>query len=120
MRIYLDDDSVDPALLGMLGKAGHDVLRPADIGMIGADDVVHFTRAIREDRALLSGNHDDFQALHLLILEARGRHSGLLIVRKDNDASRDMTPRGVVVAIGKLTASGIDLRKEFVILNHWR
>ena len=43
-----------------------------------------------------------------------------MIVRKDNDALRDMTPRGIVVAIGKLTVSGMDLRNEFVILNHWR
>src|SRR5438105_1532596 len=116
MRIYVDDDSVDPALLGMLRKAGHDVLRPTDIGMIGAEDVVHFTRAIREGRVLLSGNHDDFQALHLLVLEARGHHPGILIVRKDNDASRDMTARGITVAVGKLAASGIDVRSDFVIL----
>jgi predicted nuclease of predicted toxin-antitoxin system len=120
MRIYLDEDSLAPALIGMLQKAGHDVATPDELGLTGADDVTQLTRAVREDRVLLSGNHDDFQLLHLLVREVRGQHPGILTVRKDNDASRDMTPRGIFTALSKLIAAGIDIRNDFVILNHWR
>ena len=120
MKIYLDDDSVAAALIVMLRKAGHDVRTPSDAGLSGADDVIHLTRAIREDRVLLSGNHDDFQGLHLLIVAATGHHPGILIVRRDNDAARDMTIRGIFNAISKLVAAGMTIRDEFVILDQWR
>ena len=29
MRLYLDDDCADPLLAQLLGKAGHDIQRPA-------------------------------------------------------------------------------------------
>jgi len=120
MRIYLDEDSLAPALIAMLRKAGHDVATPADFGLTGADDVIQLTRSVREDRVLLSGNHDDFQLLHLLVREVIGQHPGILIVRKDNVASRDMTPRGLFTALSRLIALGIEIRNDFVILNHWR
>lgn len=120
MRIYLDDDSIAAALVGMLRKAGHDVRVPAEIGLRGADDVIHLTRAICEERVLVSGDHDDFQALHLLVVAAKGHHPGILIVRRDNDAARDMSARGVFNAISKLVASAISIEDEFVVLNHWR
>jgi len=120
MNIYLDDDSLAPALIAMLRKAGHNVKTPADSQLSGAADPIHLTRAIHEDRVFLSGNHDDFEELHLLIQEAKGHHPGILIVRRDNDASRDMTPRGIFTALTKLIASGINIVDEFVILNHWR
>jgi hypothetical protein len=120
MRLYLDDDSIAPVFVAMLRKASHDVRIPADFGLTGSADPIHLKRAVQEDRVFISGNHDDFELLHLLILETRGRHPGILIVRKDNDASRDLSPRGVVTAVGKLSASGLDLRSDFVILNRWR
>ena len=120
MNLYLDDDSIAPSLISMLRKAGHDVRIPLDFGLGGAPDPVHLRRAIKEKRVFLSGNHDDFERLHLLIVEAGGAHPGILIVRKDNDASRDMTPRGMTSALGRLVTSAIEMPNEFIILNHWR
>src|SRR5437879_1466277 len=48
MRLYLDDDLANPLLAGLLRKAGHDVVLPADVGMSGQDDAVHLTYAIRD------------------------------------------------------------------------
>ena len=120
MMLYLDDDSIAPVLVSMLKKAGHDVHIPADFGTSGAADLIHLRRAIREGGAFLSCNHDDFELLHLLVIESAGGHPGIVIVRKDNDRSRDLSPRGIVAALGRLQASGIDIRNEFIILNHWR
>jgi RNA polymerase sigma factor (sigma-70 family) len=58
--------------------------------------------------------------LHDLIMQAAGHHPGILVIRRDNDPKRDMTPRGIVQAIGNLIAAGVALQDQFTILNHWR
>lgn len=120
MRLYLDDDSVETLLVRLLKRAGHDVELPRDAGLTGRSDPVHLQRAITTDRRLLSRNHDDFEELDDLIEAAGGTHSGILIVRRDNDRRRDLTPRGIVTAISHLLAAGVPVENEFIILNQWR
>ncbi len=120
MRLYLDDDSVSRALIGLLRHAGHDVQTPADVNLSGADDVLHLSEAARADRVLLSRNHDDFRSLHTLVQIVRGHYPGILIVRKDNDPRRDMAPGDIVRAIGKLLNAGVPVADQFHILNHRR
>jgi hypothetical protein len=120
MRIYLDDDSAAVLLATLLHQAGHDVQRPVDVGMAGEDDAVHLAHAVLEDRVLLSHNHHDFENLHNLIVIARGHHPGILVVRKDNNPKRDLTFHGIVRAIGKLLAAGLEIADHCHILNQWR
>ncbi len=120
MRIYLDDDHIDPLLVKLLRRDGHDVVTPADFGLAGAADPVHLTAAVREGRALLTGNHADFRYLHTLLATAGGHHPGILVVRKDNDKSRDLTPSGIARAVADIEASGVELRDDLVIVNQWR
>jgi hypothetical protein len=120
MRLYVDDDSVKALLIQSLRKAGHDVRIPADIGFSGKDDPAHLLKAIQESRALLSQNYDDFLLLHHLVIGAGGHHSGILIVRKDNDKKRDLSTSGMVVALTKLLAANVPVIDQFHILNHWR
>jgi hypothetical protein len=103
-----------------LRKAGHQVVVPTSVGLSGADDPDHFLHAIRNSLVLLTRNHDDFHVLHLLIQATSGRHPGMLIVRRDNDPTRDMKDRDIVRAVGKLEAAGVPIENEFHILNHWR
>ena len=120
MKCYLDDDTASAKLAQLLAHSGHDVQVPADVGTVGKKDAIHLTHAIRVDRVLLSKNYKDFENLHNLVLQARGHHPGILVVRQDNDPTRDMTSKGIVSAIGKLLAAGIPLTDEYVVLNHWR
>jgi hypothetical protein len=120
MNLYLDDDSTDGLLLRLLRRAGHDIQVPQDIGMSGESDPVHLTVAARSRRVLLSANHDDFRELHELVYYTGGVHSGILIVRYDNDARRDMTQKGIVLAIANLVAANVPIENEFIILNDWR
>lgn len=92
----------------------------ADANAIGEKDPPQLTRAIIQSKVFLSKNHDDFRDLHLLIVAAGGTHPGIIIIRQDNDPSRDMTTKGIVNAIAKLEASEFDIANQFVILNHWR
>jgi hypothetical protein len=120
MRLYLDDNIAGVLLLRLLAQARHDVQRPADVGLSGVSDPRHFTHAVREDRLCLTRNHRDFEELHELVQAVGGHHPGLLLVRFDNDPTRDLRPHEIVRAIAKLEASGAPIRDGCHILNHWR
>lgn len=93
---------------------------PIEVDLAGAGDPLHLAHAIRDGRVLITGNHDDFQDLHGLLMEGRGHHPGIFVIRRDNDPRRDLTHRGIVVAIANVVSAGIPLADQFVILNHWR
>jgi predicted nuclease of predicted toxin-antitoxin system len=120
MKIHLDDDSAWPLLANLLRKAGHDVQLPSDVGLAGAEDPVHLTRAISDDRICMTKNYDDFALLHTLVKQTHGKHPGILVVRQDSDPSRDLTPKGIVAAIRKLEATGVPIANEYIVLNQWR
>lgn len=120
MKLYVDEDSVHGLLVRLLQRAGHDSEVPSDVGLIGRSDPVQHRYSISANRSLLSANRDDFRELHDLILQARGVHPGILIIRRDNDRRRDLTPRGIVTAIGNLLAANVPVENQFIILNHWR
>jgi len=120
MNLYLDDDMTDKWLIALLRKGGHTVVLPSDIGKAGTSDPRHLEYTIQQSLVLLTANHDDFLDLHDVILAARGTHPGILIVRFDNDSSRDMKPPDIVRAIAKLEASGVPIVNELHVLNHWR
>jgi Domain of unknown function (DUF5615) len=120
MRIYLDEDLASGLLAQLLQKAGHDVSTPTATGTLGQADAVQLTCAIHEQRACLTRNFEDFEELHLLIAEAQGHHFEILIVRRDNDPTRDLTPKGIVAALRKLEASAVPVENEYIVLNQWR
>jgi predicted nuclease of predicted toxin-antitoxin system len=120
VKIYLDDDSVNPRLVRLLTGAGHDVLIPAGVGLAGKADPVHFMHAIGDGRVLLPHNHEDFELLHRLVLFVSGHHPGVWAVRRDNDPTRDMNPQRIVRAIRRLLAAAVPIADQIYVLNHWR
>ncbi len=120
MKLYLDDDSAKAALAARLRAAGHQVIQPSSIGTSGVSDPRHLLYAVQNDAVLLTRNHDDFEDLHFLVHGAGGQHPGILVIRSDNDPSRDMKDPDIVRAIANLESAGVPIRSEFHILNHWR
>src|SRR5262245_5010567 len=120
MKLYLDDNSASQLLTQLLQQAGHDVQQPTDVGLGGEDDPVHLAHAVREMRTLITYDHEDFLNLHNLINAAQGHHPGVLVVRRDNDPSRDLKPRGIVRALTNLLTAGVPIADEYIVLNHWR
>jgi hypothetical protein len=107
-------------LATLLRRASHDVVLPTSAGLSGQTDPVHLTHAVGENRILLSGNHDDFEELHALVIATGGHHPGILIVRRDNDRKRDFRPPGIVRAIENLCEGGVPIADTFNVLNQWR
>jgi predicted nuclease of predicted toxin-antitoxin system len=120
LPLYLDDDSAESVLVPLLSADKHDVVIPTQVGNAGKKDASHFIYAIRNKRVLLTHNHDDFELLHQLVLLVVGHHPGILVVRRDNDRTRDMKAKAIVRAVRKLLASGIPIVDDLHILNHWR
>ena len=120
MLLYIDEDSVDGVLIRRLIDGGYDTVTPSIAGTAGQADPVHFMCAIRAGRVVLTHDYEDFKMLHDLVLLAGGHHPGILVVRRDNDPTRDMSPRIIVRAIQNLTASEMAMPDSFHVLNHWR
>jgi hypothetical protein len=120
MKLYLDDDAEERLLSTLLRAAGHNVQIPRDVSLAGKPDAIHLAHTIMDARVLVTGNQDDFRNLHDLVLTSGGHHPGILVICKENDRSRDMSPRAIVRAIANLDATGFDLQDHFDILNHWR
>jgi hypothetical protein len=120
MNLYLDDDSAKSSLIKLLRSAGHQVVIPADVGLAGASDPRHLSHTVQQSLVLLTRNHDDFEDLHLLVQVKGGNHPGILVVRSDNDPSRDMKDRDIVRAIANLEQAGVPVTSAFHIPNHWR
>ena len=110
MRLYLDDDSVDPRLIRLLRREGHDVQIPADVAVSGRSDQVHLAHAIRAQRAILTRNFGDFEDLHDLVTSAAtGHHAGILVVRFDNDPRNNVSPGDIARAVHNLEKAGVTI-----------
>lgn len=121
MRLYIDDDSVDPGLLRLLRRDGHDVQIPADVGLAGSSDQAHLAHAIRDRRAILTRNYDDFQDLDdLVVSAASGHHEGILILLFDNNPRNNMSTGDIARAIRNLESAGVAIADSYHELNHWQ
>lgn len=120
MNLYLDENMAGGILVTMLRNAHHAVSVPVDAELIGVTDPRQFAHAIQSNLVIVTQDRDDFRDLHDLVVTAGGAHPGVLFVCHDNDPTHDMTPRGIVTAIGKLEASGVPLANHVYFLNQWR
>jgi len=119
MRLYLDDDSVDPSLVRLLRRDGHDVQLPMDVSLDGRTDQIHLAHAIRNGRSMLTRNYKDFEALHdLVIVAATGHHAGILVVRYDNNPRNNMSSGDVARAVRNLEKAAVPISDSYYELNH--
>ena len=79
-RLYLDED-VEAGLVRMAG-VGADILSTQDAGMRGCSDEDQLALAVRERRALLTHNIDDFTALPERYQQEGQRHWGIITSRR--------------------------------------
>ena len=64
LNLYLDDCANASLLADLLVQAGHTVVRPGDVGMLGVDDDAHLAYAAAHGLILVTKDPDDFLVLH--------------------------------------------------------
>jgi hypothetical protein len=78
IRLYLDEDTMDKALVSALRARGVDLLTAHEAEMIERQDADHLAFAAREGRVLYSFNVADYCRL-----QAQGRsHAGLILAQQ--------------------------------------
>src|SRR5712691_3543909 len=77
-RVYLDEDSMDRALVAALRARGVDVLTALEADMIERDDADHLEFSTAENRVLLTCNTGDFCRLHHEWLSSGRLHAGIV------------------------------------------
>ena len=120
MRLLLDENMSDRRLAARLRAQGHDPVLATDVGLLSATDARVFIAAITQALPVLTRDSEDFADLHDLIMAAGGHHSGVLVVRFDNDPRHNLTDRGIASAINKLESSGVLIPDRIHVLNPWR
>jgi len=77
--LYLDEDSVNRALIRALQARGVDVTNAIDSGQAGTDDIEQLRHAAAEGRVLLTYNIKDFSELHKELVAQGESHSGIIL-----------------------------------------
>lgn len=78
IRLYLDEDSENEAVLQGLRAAGVDVLTAREAGMLGASDGAQLDFAASLGRAIYTANTPDYRILNVEWLAAGREHSGII------------------------------------------
>jgi predicted nuclease of predicted toxin-antitoxin system len=120
MRLLLDENMSDRRFASRLQAQGHAPVLAVDVGLLSASDPKVLAWAIKQALPILTRDAEDFEDLHDLIMAAGGHHSGVLVVRYDNDPRHNLTDRGIASAIHKLESSGIPIPDRIHVLNQWR
>ena len=120
MKVLLDENMSDPRLAARLRASGHDPILAHDVGLLSVSDPRVLIFSIAERLPVLTRDSDDFEDLHDLVIAAAGHHSGILIVRFDNDPRHNLSDRGIATALSKLELSAVPTRDQIHVLNQWR
>jgi len=77
--LYLDEDSVNRALIRALGARGLDVTNAVDAGRVGRTDFEQLEHSTVEGRVLFTYNIGDFLGLHNRFLAEGKSHGGVIV-----------------------------------------
>lgn len=79
IRLYMDEDSMDQALVRALQARSVDVTTALDEGMIERDDAEHLDYATAQGCVLYTFNVGDFNRLHKEYLTQGKSHAGIVL-----------------------------------------
>ena len=80
LRLYLDEDAGERAVVDGLRARGFDVLTTIDAGRVGTADSEQLAFAVEARRALYTLNVRDFARLHFEYLTRGAEHTGIIVV----------------------------------------
>jgi len=104
IRLYLDED-VNVLIADLLNARGFDTLTVRDAGQFQLSDAEQLTYAINQQRALVSHNRSDFEALIQTYFDAERKHySVILAVRR----SPQEIARRLLAILNQVTADEME------------
>ena len=113
IRLYLDEDSMDKALLQALRARGVDVTTTLEAGMIEREDHEHLDFATAQGRVLYSFNVGDFSRLHSISLAEDKSHAGIVLARQQHYAVGEQMRR-LLKLMASTRADEMTNRVEFL------
>jgi hypothetical protein len=116
IRLYLDEDSMDRALVRALRAREVDVLTAIEAGLIARPDSQHLNYASDSGRAVFTYNVGDFCSLHDSLMREGRRHCGIICAQQQSYTIGD-TLRRLLRLIGSVSADEMRNRVEF--LSRW-
>jgi predicted nuclease of predicted toxin-antitoxin system len=120
VRVLIDENLSSRRLASRLQSAGLDVVLATEVGLVSVADARVLAWAVAQARPVLTRDHEDFAALHDLVVAVGGHHPGILVVRFDNDPRHNLTERAIATALGNLESSRVAVADGIHVLNHWR
>ncbi|MFN8625578.1 MAG: DUF5615 family PIN-like protein [Candidatus Binatia bacterium] len=112
IRLYLDEDTMDTALLSALRARGLDVMTALEANMIERPDEDHLAFAARKGRVLYSFNVADYYRL-----QAQGvSHAGLILAQQQRYTVGEQMRRLLGLAAAK---SAAEMRDQVEFLSAW-
>ena len=113
IRLYLDEDTMDKALVSALRARGLDLLTAHEADMIERQDEDHLAFAAREARVLYSFNVADYCRL-----QAQGQsHAGLILAQQQRYPVGDQMRRLLRLVAAK---SAEEMQNHIEFLSAWR
>lgn len=80
VRLYVDEDASETAVVEGLRGRGFDVLTTLEAGNAGANDAEQLEFATQSDRCIYTFNVGDFARLHQTFLQQQKEHAGIVVI----------------------------------------
>jgi hypothetical protein len=113
VRLYVDEDAEQRALVSGLRARGVDVVTAWETNMVGRSDEQQLEYAIEQQRTIYTLNVGDFSRLHQEHLAAGREHFGIIVIPGQRYAVGEKTRRLAAVVEAK-TAEEMRNRIEFL------
>jgi predicted nuclease of predicted toxin-antitoxin system len=103
--VLADENMSSRRLAARLQAAGHDMVLATDVGLVAASDARVLAWAVGQGRPVLTREDEDFADLHDLVMAVGGHHSGILVMRFDNDPRHNLTEQATAGRAGRTSGS---------------
>lgn len=103
IRLYLDEDALQTALVTALQRSGVDVMTVADADRLSFSDRDQLIWATRQQRVIYSFNMGDFHQLHSAFMAETTSHSGIVLAPQQRYSIREQL-RGLLRLMAEKSA----------------
>jgi hypothetical protein len=115
LRLYLDEDSMNRALLLALRQRDIDVISVNEVERVGLADELQLQWATSQNRAICTYNARDFCQLHTQFLSSGQHHAGIVLMRQDFSVGERLYGLSALVA----AISTEEIRNQRVFLSQF-